>query len=867
MDRKTAAAGRVLHIIPYTHADYAWTHTRQWHIERAALILNEVLELMDRYPDVTYCVDSINHLLEPFLQAYPEKKEALARRIREGRIEITGGIISLLRPTQIGGETFIRNLQLGRRQLEALLGPVPVHVYMNVDVSIGHRQIPQLMKLANIKYYRGWRPQGAMDYNQVPRAFWFEGLDGSRILTTRGSYVGFCGVQYLNDAATNYPAAADMFYQKELQDILSKNGTKNVWVSHGMDDTRLLRDYDDTPVDIYGFVQKWNENENCCLRFSTPTKYFEAVEKEQLPVVADALDTCDVAYNAPCKGQNGLWRKRQMLERLLCATESLCALASRFGFAYPGAELDALWEDAAFLSAHAMEFLLKEDFAECVYIAQRVHAQAIALARAAKAYIARRLDVDQKAVVLLNTDAKTRTEQVCLDLAFPEGAQAFEILDLQGNSCPYQIQHTIQGDISYAGSTMDCARVLVEASVPAMGYTCLYVQNKAPLHAGVTFNLTENAVDWGLKGASCEVIDNGVYSITFCRGEIIRIQQGDRTLYEKSDDASALCALSFVHVKEHTANSWLYFNHITAIDAFAVQSWAFEEFGPRRWVLCCKGTLGPVKAVRKTIVDINSARIDFEVELLVSEPAHGYFKASFPTGEMPDFTGAIPFGTEEKNIEQIHYGKATANPTDNIERMWEGVFLSKDFVHYTGRGGLRQSVLANTVGGYYIYDKYDHTVANILSRSLHTSSAENWERHTDQLVLGRHHFKLSFLSLANTMETVREHKKICTPLHTDVKFSFTGTETLPPSYSLCEIKTENVVLSAFARCGEHYLLRAYEAAGKDTEFVAVFGAAVRSARMIDFFGNTVANDICIHGNTVTMPLGHNGIVNLEIALA
>lgn len=864
-DRFSATSDKTMHIIPYTHADYAWTHTRQWHIERAALILKEALELMEQYPDLTYCIDSINHLLEPFLQAYPEKREVLAQRIREGRIEITGGIISLLRPTQIGGETFIRNLQLGRRQLEALFGAVPVNVYMNVDVSIGHRQIPQLMKLAGIKYYRGWRPQGAMDLAQIPRAFWFQGLDGSRLLTTRGSYVGFCGVQYLNGAADDYPAVADRFYRNELKDILAKNGTQNVWVSHGMDDTRLLRDFDDTEVDIYGFVQQWNRKENSRLQFSTPTRYFAAVEKEPLPVVADTLDTCDVTYNAPCKGQNGMWRKRQMLERLLCRTESLCTLASRFGFPYPQAELDLMWEGLAFLSAHALEFLLKEDFDRCVFRAERIHAQALDWIEAAKSYIMQKLQADQKAVVLFNTDAQPRTEPVCLNISFPAGAQAFEILDLQGNSCPYQVESTIQGDVSYAGSTMDCARVWTKATVPAMGYTCLYIRDAAPAGSGVTFNLKENAVDWGLKGASCEVIDNGVYTITFRRGEIVRIRQQEHTLYERQAGA-ALCELSFVAVQEHTENSWLYFNHITRVDAFVTESWEFEAFGPRRWVLCCKGKLGSVRALRKTIIHRGSRRIDFEVELLVAEPMHGYFKAAFPTADRPALIGAIPFGTEEKRIEQITYGKATANPTDNIERMWEGVFFSKDFVHYAGPGGLRQSVLADTTGGYYIYDRFDHTVASILSRSLHTENTTNWERFTDQQMLGRHHFQLSFLPLADTMETVREHRKICTPLQTAVKFRSMGSETLSPHHSLCEIQTEQVVLSAFHRSGEGYLLRAYEAAGRDTEFTAVFGGRVLSARQVDFFGNTLEAPIHINGSTVTAPLGHHGIINLKVVL-
>jgi hypothetical protein len=42
--RNKLKGGKEIHIIPYAHADFAWTHYRQWHVERYIFIINEVLD-------------------------------------------------------------------------------------------------------------------------------------------------------------------------------------------------------------------------------------------------------------------------------------------------------------------------------------------------------------------------------------------------------------------------------------------------------------------------------------------------------------------------------------------------------------------------------------------------------------------------------------------------------------------------------------------------------------------------------------------------------------------------------------------------------------------------------------------------------
>jgi len=72
-----------IHVIPYTHADVAWIHTRAWHIDRYVRDLDEVLDLLDADPDYRYYLDTWTELMKPYVALRPERLEALRRHIRE----------------------------------------------------------------------------------------------------------------------------------------------------------------------------------------------------------------------------------------------------------------------------------------------------------------------------------------------------------------------------------------------------------------------------------------------------------------------------------------------------------------------------------------------------------------------------------------------------------------------------------------------------------------------------------------------------------------------------------------------------------------------------------------------------------------
>ncbi len=178
--------GAEIHIVPYAHCDWAWTHTRAWHERRYVLIFEEVLQILRAYPEFRWYLDSWVTELRPLLDRRPDLVPELHARIREGEIAVCGAFANV-RPNMVGEETFLRNLAHGRRRFRELFPDVDLTVHADiVDVSVGHPQMPQVLRLAGYRYFRCWRPHEALSAKGIPYEFIWEGLDGSRILCSRG---------------------------------------------------------------------------------------------------------------------------------------------------------------------------------------------------------------------------------------------------------------------------------------------------------------------------------------------------------------------------------------------------------------------------------------------------------------------------------------------------------------------------------------------------------------------------------------------------------------------------------------------------------------------------------------------------------
>ncbi|MEO0484330.1 MAG: glycoside hydrolase family 38 C-terminal domain-containing protein [Pseudomonadota bacterium] len=170
-----------LHGVGHAHMDVAYL----WTIDQIRLknqrTYSNVLRLMDQHPGYRFS-HSQPALYEMTRQDFPEIFAGIKSRVAEGRWEVMGGMWVEPDLNIPGAEALIRQLILGRDYFRDQFGEVETDVLWLPDTFGFPGQIPQLMKLAGLKYF----VTNKLNWNQINRVPWsshhWEGIDGTRVL-------------------------------------------------------------------------------------------------------------------------------------------------------------------------------------------------------------------------------------------------------------------------------------------------------------------------------------------------------------------------------------------------------------------------------------------------------------------------------------------------------------------------------------------------------------------------------------------------------------------------------------------------------------------------------------------------------------
>jgi alpha-mannosidase len=171
--------GRVLHIIGHSHIDAAWLWPWRDASDLVLTTFRSALDRMIETPGFCYSHSSSQHYR--WVQAAdPAMFEEIKHYISIGQWEVVGGWPVEPDCNLPSTESFVRHCLYGKRFCSQALG-VDVKIGFNPD-SFGHaRGIPTILNHAGYRYYVFMRPQ-EREMN-LPRLFWWEGPDGSRVLT------------------------------------------------------------------------------------------------------------------------------------------------------------------------------------------------------------------------------------------------------------------------------------------------------------------------------------------------------------------------------------------------------------------------------------------------------------------------------------------------------------------------------------------------------------------------------------------------------------------------------------------------------------------------------------------------------------
>jgi alpha-mannosidase len=410
------------------HIDAAWLWRERETIEVCKNTFTSVLDMMDARPDFTYTQSSAA-FYRWMQDLYPDVFERLRTRVRDGRWEVVGGMWIEPDCNLPSGESWMRHLLYAKRYFRRELG-VDVKLGWNPD-SFGYNwNMPQLYRAAGIDAFItqkiGWN-----DTNVFPhRVFWWEGPDGSRVL----SYFPF---DYVNEITDPY-RLADWMRQFEantgLQSMLVLFGVGDH--GGGPSDEMLDRIERLKRLDVYPTV-----------RYATAGSYIDWLKQQDLSTLPVWKDELYLEYHrgtlttqAQTKASN---RKG---EALLTSAERFAALAMSSGQPYPAQELEDAWRILLFNQFHDIlpgssirEVYVDaaESYREMMEIGETVRSRSLkTLARAINT-----TEIGEGTpVVVFNPLAWQRKDVVRVPL--PDMEQEYVIADVRGRVLPSQIVRT-----------------------------------------------------------------------------------------------------------------------------------------------------------------------------------------------------------------------------------------------------------------------------------------------------------------------------------------------------------------------------------------------------------------------------------------
>jgi alpha-mannosidase len=804
-------------IVPYCHPDWAWTWPRRWHEKRYTLVFEEVLDILKKHPEYRWYFDIYKTELEPFLKRRPERVEELRKRIYEGKIAICGTYTNL-RPSMTGEETQVRDILIGRKKYRELFPKADFSVYAStVDVSLGHPQMPQILTKSGYKYYRFMRPHAALSEKNIPLEFHWKGHDGSRILCSRGCYAGICYAENLKEN-----------FLKELATDKDLSPTEIRWLSMGTDDTRPLKTpYDDKEIPVFEFIKKWKRKSRIPLGFATPVEYFKEIKKKVIPEIAGSLDPCEVCYNVGWGGSNGLFSLRQENEINLTELEKWTAIASIAGFRGESAQIRELWEKHLLTCAHATQWLFEEDFDEIMNEALYVKHTCKILKKTALSFLAGKISAGKNAeFVIFNPLFREREEKVLLDLTFPITNKNFRITDAREKKIPFQLMDRNRE----IGKRIFEYRVMAKIKLPAGGY---------------------NTISISKETTSKKVTTKVPFSVIMRDAEIIGVSAfGERY--------KSLPQNSFGRIRLYRVDTTKGQLHVGPITGTEDIKWDFlkktddgEIFA--RYV--SHGKVGKHEIERTVFIYRDEPRIEFQT-MVDWKKEGGFLTLEFPRIFEGKIYGDHPFGVEEKDMGREPFNKSF------IERQRKNLFFAKSFINYTDA---KKSISYINYDASHYYLLTENSIANILINSITKTSG--WERFVNRTMMaeGRHRFTSHLIFHQGDWRRYNipaQAERFIRPVeiqHIDSK----GKNSLTPQFSFISVSPSNLITTAFYRQGNDYILRFYEAEGRETTTHIQFFQMVKKVVKTDIINNKIG-DIVPDGKNVRLKVKPSEIVTLRI---
>ena len=802
-----------------SHIDMAWLWPWTETVEVVRNTFRSALDLMREYPDFKFSMSSARTYVW-MEEKYPDLFKEIQQRVREGRWEVIGGMWVEPDLNMPGGESLVRQILVGKRYFHEKFG-VDVKIGWNPD-SFGYNwQLPQIYKKSGMDYFVTQKLMWAHEFTTFPyKLFWWESPDGSRLLTyfPHDYAANTDPVSMASDLSIWVPSlfGADA---NQHSDMLHLYGVGD----HGGGPTRTMLDT----------ATRWMKPDVVypSLQFTTASSFFDDLQKKlpgmQVPTWRDELY---FEYHRGVMTTQAETKKRiRKTEELLLNAEKFSALATRFGRKYPSEDLDRGWKRLLFDDFH--DIMPGSGIAVNYLDAKRnledVGRAGHAILHESLEELAAHINTQGSGapVVIFNSLSWPRKEVMEVEVQLPGVGQHIEVVDFSGKIVPSQL-------LTRDNET-NRARLLVEASVPALGYKTYYVRTAEKVTPQAP------AVKSSADTLENEFVRIKVDRTTGCLTSLFDKRSNTESLAPAETDTGgpedAICG-NLLQAFRDKPKAWDAWN----IDAdFEKEHWDLTqvdqvkliESGPLRAILQVKQHFENSTFIRNITITRGNPRVD--VRMIADwHEKHILLKVAFPLS-----------AHNQKAVFEIPYGsieRPTTRNTPAERAKFEVPALQWGDISDAKHGF---SLLNDSKYGY-------DAKGNVLRLSL-LRSPEWPDPHADE---GVHEFTYSMYAHPGTWreaETVRRGYELNYDLLAIEAPRHPGA--MKQEHSFFEVQAENVVMTAIKKAEEDgsLILRFYEWAGKESDVKIVLPAGAQSASETDLMERPIG-DLAVPGGALAV---------------
>lgn len=797
-------AAEPIYLVPFSHLDLFWGGTREECLARGNALVARAIRQAGQSPEFRFLLED-NVFVEHFLATHrgAPAVDELKRLVRGGQIEIAPKWAAIYQ--DLGdGELLARNLTIGRRYAQTVFGVDPQVAHLG-DIPGYTPQYPQLLGQAKIPYMLMAR-MGPNDKS----LFYWRSPDGSKTLVWSSLKSYAWGVMCRVHEGPPRERTRQQF-EKTLAEVRATTPG---------------------PVMMHLGSDLWTPPENLQEKMAqfaaaTSTPFVQATAVEFFRHAAQTPSIPELTGEIPSSWPNlvtslpHLWPPLIPAVNTLLAAEKFAAINHALGYAdYPQAELDALWRRLLESADHNQD----GQGGTAGDVRKIEHQQMAAvhggqILRDMLANIAERVAMpreDSPAIVVFNPMGWTRDDVVRTRLTVygdPDPGhivpfrKGMRLVDDQGQSVPYHVEQYGE-NISRAMDLVFTAR-----RVPALGYKTYYAVAGAsdafPSAATATLDEDKDRRE-PRRPRGVDALENRFYRLSVDRAT------GQATLFDKAL-ARDVCAAMEVSAQEERGGNYIGIEPPTGrtIPGLAERV-SLEESNAVRAVVRVDLRIADIPVVQRLTLYHDLPRLDIENRVEWRVPRYLRIRQLFPLADaQAKIHYGIPFGANAAENVMPNTGPHLGD--EITPESWRQCRFIQGWIHAAwGDAGLTVAC--------------DHPLVRLEPGAIAAEMIRG-TRFTSAKVVrgdqvgsmhypppGAYTFRYSLCASSGDWRQAKAYRAGLNfnnpPLSVQVSDAI-SPKSLPATHSFCQMKSDNVVLSALTKSeqGPSLVLRAYEMEG------------------------------------------------------